>query len=99
MTILGQAWGGGLAAGCLGVVAAVLGVAHHETWVVVPAVLGLFTAGWALLTVRRHYRKASGTLTPELARWWKERGLWLVLVGTAPTYVALVGAVLSTRSR
>jgi hypothetical protein len=93
--VLAQAGGFWAAAMVIGTVAAVLGLTHHEAWVVVPAGAGAAVDSVALAMTWRRYRRYGGRLTAAMAAWWLKRGIWLMFGGSLAAWAAGAVAVLA----
>jgi hypothetical protein len=72
-------------------VCAIVGWTHGSSWIVVPAVIAVVWDTWRVLQCRRWYRRCGKQPSPDFARWWVRRGLWLMLAGNIPMAVAIGG--------
>jgi hypothetical protein len=90
-TARAQALGSFIATLALGVLAIVLGISHHEAWVVVPAIIGIAGSASLVASCTRWYRREGRSRDGVFPGWWRRWGVWMLVLIGIPTWVAVAG--------
>jgi hypothetical protein len=72
--------------------AAIIGVTHHSSWILIPSVFGVLAGGWLVSYCRQLLRTDTEESAQSLLAWWRRRGLGLALVTSLPAFIAIGAA-------